>query len=145
LNRVVEVSDPAEFANLEVPGRGPAVGANGALGIHYLADFSGCRTMPQQAEQLERLMISAGKEIQATIVSSSFHEFSPHGLSGVVVIAESHLAVHTWPEHRVACVDLFTCSAEMNAIPGLKFLFDRFGAGTMKLTQVARSPTPPPD
>ena len=48
---------------------------------------------------------------RATIVRDVFHQFSPHGISGVVVIAESHLAIHTWPEHGYAAVDLFSLQA----------------------------------
>jgi S-adenosylmethionine decarboxylase proenzyme len=45
----------------------------------------------------------------ATIIDSTFHTFSPHGVSGVIVIAESHMAIHTWPEYGYAAVDFFTC------------------------------------
>lgn len=103
------------------------------LGTHFLADFYGCRNLPNKADALEHLMNAAADAIRATRVTSSFHEFSPHGLSGVVVIAESHLAVHTWPEHKVACIDLFTCSADMDARPGLKFLFESLGASSLEL------------
>jgi S-adenosylmethionine decarboxylase proenzyme len=82
----------------------------GGLGTHFLADYHGCQALPDCPEDLQRLMVRAAEAIDATIVNASFHEFSPQGLSGVLVIAESHLAVHTWPEHGVACVDLFTCS-----------------------------------
>ncbi len=54
-------------------------------------------------------MIDAAKKANATIVDDKFHHFSPFGVSGVVVIAESHLAIHTWPEYRYAAVDVFTC------------------------------------
>ena len=54
-------------------------------------------------------MIDAAKKAHATIVDDKFHHFSPFGVSGVVVIAESHLAIHTWPEYRYAVVDVFTC------------------------------------
>ena len=54
-------------------------------------------------------MIDAAKKAHATIVDDKFHHFSPFGVSGVVVIAESHLAIHTWPEYRYAAVDVFTC------------------------------------
>ena len=54
-------------------------------------------------------MTEAAKTAGATVVKTVFHHFSPHGISGVVVIAESHLAVHTWPEHGYASIDIFTC------------------------------------
>ncbi|MEO1620009.1 MAG: polyamine aminopropyltransferase, partial [Cyanobacteria bacterium J06632_3] len=63
---------------------------------------------------IESSMVGAAKESGATIISSVFHHFSPFGVSGVVVIQESHLAIHTWPEYRYAAVDLFTCGDSVN-------------------------------
>ena len=54
-------------------------------------------------------MVEAAKRAEATIIDVVFHEFNPFGISGVVVIAESHLSIHTWPEHRYAAVDIFSC------------------------------------
>jgi len=60
-------------------------------------------------DYLEKAMLNAAKESGATIVSSSFNKFEPQGVSGVVIIAESHFTVHAWPEHNYAAVDMFTC------------------------------------
>ena len=59
-------------------------------------------------------MIDAAKDAGATVIQSSFHHFSPYGVSGVVVIQESHLAIHTWPEYQYAAVDLFTCGTSVD-------------------------------
>ncbi len=81
------------------------------LGIHYLAEFFDCdRTKIDDAAFLEQAMIDATKLSGATIIQPLFHQFSPHGVSGVIVIAESHFAIHTWPEHGYTAVDLFSCS-----------------------------------
>jgi S-adenosylmethionine decarboxylase proenzyme len=80
-----------------------------ALGLHILADMHGCDpAILNDAEAIQVCLIEAAQCCGATIVSHCFHRFSPHGVSGVVVIAESHLAIHTWPEHGYAAVDLFT-------------------------------------
>jgi S-adenosylmethionine decarboxylase proenzyme len=60
-------------------------------------------------------MREAARLAGATIVTEAFHLFNPHGVSGVVVIAESHLAIHTWPEYGYAAVDLFTCGDDVNS------------------------------
>lgn len=81
-----------------------------ALGYHLLAEFTGCD--PASLADLERVtaaMLGAAKASGATIITHNFHHFSPHGVSGAVIIAESHLAIHTWPEHAFAAVDFFTC------------------------------------
>ncbi len=109
-----------------------------ALGQHLIIDFHDCQSIPTSAKSIEQIMLATAREIEATVVTSSFHEFSPHGLSGVVVIAESHLAAHTWPEHNVVCVDLFTCSSDMVATAGLVFLFESLDAGSMTLASVSR-------
>ena len=59
-------------------------------------------------------ILEAAKKAKVTIVEKCFHKFSPYGVSGVVVIAESHLAIHTWPEHNYAAVDFFTCNKNCN-------------------------------
>jgi len=79
-------------------------------GIHYLIDLEGCdETLLRDKKLLKAAMESAAKDAGATVVEAVLHEFNPHGLSGVVVIAESHLAIHTWPEHGYAAIDVFTC------------------------------------
>ena len=54
-------------------------------------------------------MNAAAIEMQATIVNSNFHHFNPYGVSGVIIIKESHLTIHTWPEYGYAAIDIFTC------------------------------------
>jgi len=58
---------------------------------------------------LKNNLEQAAKEAGATVVKTVLHQFNPQGLSGVVVIAESHIAIHTWPEYRYAALDIFTC------------------------------------
>ncbi|HEY7536281.1 MAG TPA: adenosylmethionine decarboxylase [Thermodesulfobacteriota bacterium] len=81
-----------------------------ALGRHLLAEYLGCD--PKVLNDLERVkdcMLEAASYSGATVLGSSFHYFTPQGVSGVIVIAESHLAIHTWPEYEYAAVDIFTC------------------------------------
>jgi S-adenosylmethionine decarboxylase proenzyme len=108
------------------------------LGRHFLFELYDCGSLPAEADELQRHMEHAARLIGATIVCSRFHAFAPHGLSGVVVIAESHLAIHTWPEFDCACVDLFTCSGAMVPEPGLQYLRHAFDAGRVELMEVPR-------
>ncbi|MBI2881858.1 MAG: adenosylmethionine decarboxylase [Candidatus Tectomicrobia bacterium] len=81
-----------------------------ALGRHLLVEYFDCdREILNDAARIEEAMTEAADKSGATIVNSVFHLFSPHGVSGVVVIAESHLAIHTWPEYGFAAVDFFSC------------------------------------
>ncbi|MEL6814277.1 MAG: polyamine aminopropyltransferase [Cyanobacteria bacterium J06598_3] len=86
-----------------------------SLGRHILVEFHGCSAeILNDVPHIERDMIDAATQSGATIISSVFHHFSPFGVSGVIVIQESHLAIHTWPEYRYAAVDLFTCGDTVN-------------------------------
>jgi S-adenosylmethionine decarboxylase proenzyme len=86
-----------------------------ALGTHLLIEFYNCdKKVLDDEKSVERLFIKAAQKAKATVVEQVFHKFSPHGVSGVVVISESHLAVHTWPEYGYAAVDVFTCGTEID-------------------------------
>jgi S-adenosylmethionine decarboxylase proenzyme len=108
------------------------------LGTHVLGEFFDCENLPNDVPTIQEHMENAARLIGATIVQSVFHEFSPYGLSGVVVIAESHLSVHTWPEYRCACVDVFTCSSELRPQPAFEHLKEVFRAGTCTVVEVTR-------
>lgn len=84
------------------------------LGTHLLIELYDCDCeLLNDPPAVERLMVHAAKEAGATVVSSHCNRFEPHGISGVVILAESHLTIHTWPEHGYAAVDLFSCGAQV--------------------------------
>ena len=81
-------------------------------GRHLLVEYHGCDSaILDDVERVEALMRGAAKAARTTIVASVFQPFSPQGVSGVVVVEESHLSIHTWPEHGYAAVDFYTCGA----------------------------------
>ena len=81
-----------------------------ALGRHILAEYYNCDISAlDNITFLENCMRDAVEASGATIIDTKFHHFSPHGVSGVIVIAESHMAIHTWPEYGYAAIDFFTC------------------------------------
>ncbi|BCU77042.1 adenosylmethionine decarboxylase [Luteolibacter sp. LG18] len=85
------------------------------LAWHTLIDFHECDLARlTDGDGLRTAMLEAIATAGGTYVTDIFHQFSPHGLSGVVVIAESHVAIHTWPEHRFAAVDIFSCSPALD-------------------------------
>ena len=100
-----------------------------ALGRHILVEFSGCNAeVMNDVSIIESSMIEAAKIAGATVINSTFHHFSPWGVSGVVVIQESHLAIHTWPEYRYAAVDLFTCGDSVDPWVSFEHLKKAFQA-----------------
>ena len=82
-----------------------------ALGRHITIEYYDCASNALlDKDGVESVLLKAARESGATIISSSFHQFEPQGVSGVVIIAESHFTVHAWPEHNYAAVDIFTCA-----------------------------------
>ena len=80
------------------------------LGTHLIVELTGCDFRDLDDERKIRdLMVTAARKARATVLDTSFHKFSPQGISGVVVLAESHMSIHTWPELGYAAVDVFTC------------------------------------
>jgi S-adenosylmethionine decarboxylase len=87
---------------------------------------------------MESLMLEVAKIAGATVVQKCFHEFSPHGLTGVLVIAESHFAVHTWPEFRSVCVDVFSCTQKLNIEPAIDYLKQKLTASKANIRMQTR-------
>lgn len=109
------------------------------LGRHILAEFYDCDpNILNNAELIENNMVQAAKEAKATIVQQNFHHFSPYGVSGVVVIAESHLTIHTWPEYGYAAVDLFTCGDSVDPMISYNFLKAALGSETAFYSELKR-------
>ena len=118
-----------------------------ALGRHILLELRDCN-----AEKLDDLpflrdtMLSAAEETGATIIGEIFHQFAPQGVTGVVAIAESHLCIHTWPEHGYAAVDIFTCGMDFAPTEAAQLIVERLESRDSDITEVIRgdlkAPTP---
>ena len=81
-----------------------------ALGRHIVCELSGCQpSILSDINGIAAMMIAAAKAAGATIMESAFHRFEPQGVSGTVILAESHLSIHTWPEMGYAAMDFYTC------------------------------------
>ncbi|MDX1907017.1 MAG: adenosylmethionine decarboxylase [Bacteroidia bacterium] len=95
----------------------------GPLGIHILAELYGVSPLLLDDEDwISRHMQAAAAAAGATVLGAHFHRFSPQGVTGVVVIQESHLTIHTWPEYGYAAVDIFTCGADIHPWRAYEYL-----------------------
>lgn len=109
------------------------------LGQHLLAEFYECnQNILNNVQKIEEIMVNAAIECGATVVTKNFHMFSPFGVSGVVIIQESHLAIHTWPEYGYAAVDLFTCGDSCDPKVAYDFLQEQFHAGSAFYSELKR-------
>ncbi len=108
-------------------------------GTHIVCELSGCKPeLLTDVHGVQNVMESAAREANAEILKVAFHRFQPHGVSGVVVIAESHLSIHTWPESGYAAVDFYTCGDHTDPWRACEYAAKKLGATSMLTTEVKR-------
>ena len=116
-----------------------------ALGTNLMVELHECSSeMLDDVIKVEEVMVAAAEAAGATVVQAHFHEFTPIGVSGFVVITESHLAIHTWPEHHYAAVDIFTCGNEVKPERAAQELIDKFQCKNPTMFEVKRGFASPP-
>ncbi len=110
-----------------------------ALGKHLLLELKGCeKEVLNDVGSLRSILLEAAEECGATILGESFHPFHPQGVSGVVIIAESHLSIHTWPEYDYAAADIFTCGNSVKPEKAAEILINRLGARNHSVVEIQR-------
>jgi S-adenosylmethionine decarboxylase len=110
-----------------------------ALGTHLLVELKDCNSkILNDVKKIEDILVTAAKEAKATIIESRFHKFSPFGISGVVVIAESHLTIHTWPEYGYAAVDIFTCGETLQPSVAASYIVAKLQSKNPSLVEMKR-------
>lgn len=111
----------------------------GQLGKHILVEFYNCdEEILNDADKIEIYMNEAAIAAKATIVQSVFHVFNPHGISGAIIIMESHITIHTWPEYGYAAVDLFTCGDTIDPWTAFEYLKEKLKSKKYETSEVAR-------
>lgn len=109
------------------------------VGHHYIVEGSGCNPdVISRVEKVEQILVRAAEVADVQIWAISFHRFRPMGVSGVVVISESHLSVHTWPEVGYVALDIFTCGDRAKPEAAVQHALKAFGATNMHITEVTR-------
>ena len=88
-----------------------------ALGRHCLVELYECpRERLDDAELVLAGVREAARRARATLLEERVHRFEPHGVTAIALLAESHISVHTWPEHGYAAVDVFTCGTQTDPV-----------------------------
>lgn len=112
---------------------------DGNLGRHLLCEFFHCDSAALDDPVLiEQSLCAAATACKATILNQSFHKFTPQGVSGVALISESHLAIHTWPEYGYAAADCFTCSLDCDLSIISTILARAFHSQNVKTLEIVR-------
>lgn len=107
--------------------------------MHLLVELRDCNPETlQDVKKVGDILVKAAKTAKATVVDSHFHEFSPFGISGVVIIAESHLSIHTWPEYGYAAVDIFTCGEVLRPEVAASHIIKGFQSKQPSIIEVKR-------
>ncbi|MCK4274542.1 MAG: S-adenosylmethionine decarboxylase proenzyme [Dehalococcoidales bacterium] len=110
-----------------------------ALGRHLLVELQDCdKEALNDLGFLREAMLTAAIDCGAEVLGDSFHRFSPQGVSGVVIIAESHLSIHTWPEYGYAAVDIFTCGTTVEPEKAAEVVIEKLGSKNHSLTEIQR-------
>ena len=110
-----------------------------ALGKHVLVELYDCDyKLLNDINFIKEVMLEAAKKSGATVLGESFHQFSPQGVSGVIIIAESHLTIHTWPEHGYAGADIFTCGTRVKPEKAAEVIIARLKPVTHSIIKMDR-------
>ena len=110
-----------------------------ALGKHLLLELKSCdKEVLNELSFLRGTLLSAASEAGATVLGESFHQFNPHGVSGVVIIAESHLFIHTWPEYGYVAADIFTCGNSVQPEKAAQILIGKLGSKDHSIREIPR-------
>jgi S-adenosylmethionine decarboxylase len=109
------------------------------IGRHYIVEASGCNPgIIGSVEKVQQILVRAAEIAGAQVWAISFSRFPPNGVSGVVVISESHISTHTWPENGYTALDIYTCGKEVDPEKAVFFAVDAFGAATSHVTEITR-------
>jgi S-adenosylmethionine decarboxylase len=119
---------------------GAEVASEGALGAHILIDgWNASAVRLDDASGVRAAVTTAAEAVGATVIDVCVHRFSPRGVTAVATLAESHLAVHTWPELGYFAADLFYCGpGDVDGV--VQTLLSAFGAEEMRVRHLPRGP-----
>ncbi len=110
-----------------------------SLGNHLIIELYDCKTdIINDLRKIEEILIKSVNLSGAEIIKPVFHKFNPHGVSGVVVIAESHFSIHTWPEYGYCAVDIFTCGDTIDSHKALTYMRKAVDAKSISVVETKR-------
>ncbi|RLE65099.1 MAG: S-adenosylmethionine decarboxylase proenzyme [Thermoprotei archaeon] len=109
------------------------------LGKHIIAELFECDSSTlDNVNLIKEILLEAAVASNSTVINYSFHRFKPYGVSGYVLIAESHISIHTWPEYGYAAVDVFTCGDRTDPWKGLEILKKKLKAKKLAVMEITR-------
>lgn len=110
--------------------------------VQMLVDLYGCESDLDDAELLLDTLERGANEVSVKIVRKITHRFSPHGVSIILILAETHLSIHTWPEHGYAAVDIFICGEGKDPEAVWKVIRESLRPSSFKVNEITRTVGP---
>lgn len=109
------------------------------LGVHFLVDMYICNSQfLDDVDSISRILHEAAKAANTTVCEATFRKFSPQGVTGVLVLEESHISIHTWPEHFYAAIDIFTCGDQAMPDKAVAYLIQQFNPSYKEVNKIQR-------
>lgn len=110
-----------------------------SIGIHLVGDLKGVAPEKiSQTDTMQEIMESAVKFGKLTKIRSYYHQFTPSGVSGIILLAESHLSFHTWPEYGLVALDIFTCGPTENAESAMEYILGKLAPSSIEYKRIER-------
>ncbi|OIP76270.1 MAG: S-adenosylmethionine decarboxylase proenzyme [Parcubacteria group bacterium CG2_30_36_18] len=106
-------------------------------GIHLIAEFWGGKII-EDPKEIDKILILAAKKADNTPLEVTIHKFQPQGITGVVLLAESHIAIHSWPEINYVAVDIFTCGEKAIPYKAIDYLKKKFKPKKVEIQKITR-------
>ncbi len=109
------------------------------VGLHIIAELYGVDpALISYVEDVEPVVEDIVQEAELSKIQSYYHQFQPHGVTGIVLLAESHVSLHTWPEHGLVNLDIFTCGDPAKAVKAFELFLERFRPASYRHLQLER-------
>ena len=106
-------------------------------GLHLLAEFWYGKII-EDPKEIKRILIEAVKKANNTPLKVTIHKFQPQGITGIVLLAESHIAIHTWPENNYVAIDIYTCGDKASPKKALEYLKKEFQPKKVEIKEIKR-------
>jgi len=107
-------------------------------GYHFIVEASGCNEIIGNVQEMQTILVEAARKANTQVWSVSFHCFPPNGVSGVVVISESHLSIHTWPEANYMALDIYTCGEHSMPEIAVEYVIEQVKSTHTHITEITR-------
>ncbi len=107
------------------------------IGIHLIVEFWGVK-QKDNSKKFEKFLVEAAQAAKATPLQVNIHEFKPQGMTGVILLSESHITFHTWPEFQYIAFDIFTCGKKCDPYQALDYLKRKMKPSKVQIMEIKR-------